>query len=92
MNLRTFVDGLPRGAAVTFAEKLGVSRVYLMQLAARQNGREPSPELCVTIERESLHQVRRWDLRPLDWHRIWPELVNVEGAPQVPQAPAEQHA
>lgn len=30
--------------------------------------------------------VRRWDLRPDDWHRIWPELIGAEGAPGVPEA------
>lgn len=29
-------------------------------------------------------QVRRWDLRPADWHRIWPELIGAEGAPVLP--------
>jgi hypothetical protein len=27
----------------------------------------------------------RWDLRPHDWHLVWPELVGIEGAPQLPQ-------
>lgn len=26
---------------------------------------------------------RLWDLRPDDWHRIWPELIGTEGAPPV---------
>jgi DNA-binding transcriptional regulator YdaS (Cro superfamily) len=53
--------------------------VYLHQLAARQDGREPSPELCVVIERESGFKVRRQDLRPDDWRRIWPELAQPAG-------------
>ena len=28
----------------------------------------------------------RWDLRPDDWHRIWPELIGTEGAPEVPSS------
>lgn len=24
-----------------------------------------------------------WDLRPDDWHRIWPELIGADGAPPV---------
>jgi len=67
------------------ADRLGVSRVYLSQLAARQNGREPSPELCVDIERATDRMVRRWALRPIDWHRIWPELVGADGAPNPEQ-------
>jgi DNA-binding transcriptional regulator YdaS (Cro superfamily) len=43
-------------------------------------------ELGATIERVA--GIRRWHLRPDDWHRIWPELVGAEGAPPVP-TPAE---
>lgn len=42
--------------------------------------------LAVCIERESGMAVRRWDLRPKDWHLIWPELIGIEGAPCVPAA------
>ncbi|MGC4075439.1 MAG: YdaS family helix-turn-helix protein [Rubrivivax sp.] len=34
---------------------------------------------------------RRWQLRPEDWHFIWPELIGVEGAPPVPE-PAQEAA
>lgn len=45
--------------------------------------RVPSPEYCVAIERATNGAVSRRDLRPDDWYRIWPELVNVEfPAPQ----------
>jgi len=40
-------------------------------------------ERCVQIERATAGAVRRWDLRPDDWHLIWPELVGSEGAPAV---------
>lgn len=84
-NLSAFISELPRGGVSAFAGRLKVSRVYLSQLACRQRGREPSPELCVLIERESGRKVRRWALRPSDWHRIWPELIGADGAPPVPQ-------
>lgn len=84
-DLLQFVSGLPRGGVGDFANKVRVSRVYLSQLAARQGGREPSPELAVVIERESGRKVRRWALRPMDWHLIWPELIGTEGAPPIPQ-------
>ncbi len=88
MTLRDFLDGLPRGEATSFAARLGISTVYLSQLAARQGGREPSPELSVRIERESEGTVCRWDSRPNDWHRIWPELIGAPGAPEVEDRPA----
>ena len=83
MNLRTYLDGLPRGGITDFAATLGISPVYLSQLAAGQGGREPSPELCVRIEVATSATVARWDLRPADWHLIWPELIDAEGAPPV---------
>lgn len=83
-DLRAYLAELPRGAVAAFAARVGCSRVYLSQLAARQNGREPGAELCVVIERASEKRVRRWDLRPSDWHLIWPELIGTEGAPPVP--------
>lgn len=44
--------------------------------------REFPPEQCVTIEQKSEGRIRRWRLRPHDWHLIWPELIGVEGAPE----------
>lgn len=88
MDLRTYTQSLPRGGVGEFAAKLGISVVYLSQLAARQDGRQASPELCVLIERESGSAVPRWDLRPSDWHLIWPELIGADGAPPVPEQEA----
>ena len=87
--LRAWLD-LPGSPTVTaFADRIGVTRVYLSQLAAGLNDRQPSPTLCVVIERESQGAVKRWDLRPDDWHLIWPELVGSKGAPKVKPAKAE---
>ena len=52
-------------------------------------GSRPVPiEHCTAIEQATGGVVKRWDLRPDDWHRIWPELSGTEGAPKVPKAPA----
>lgn len=32
---------------------------------------------------EAASGVKRWEIWPQDWHRIWPELVGTEGAPEV---------
>jgi DNA-binding transcriptional regulator YdaS (Cro superfamily) len=85
MNLRTYLDGLPRGGVSEFATLIGVSSVYLSQLAANQNGRQPSPELCVLIERASRGVVSRRDLRE-DWQRIWPELIATNSPTQKARA------
>lgn len=89
VHLRTYLDTLPRGGIAAFAARVRISAIYLSQLAAGQRGREPSPELCVLIERESAGQVRRWDTRPTDWHRIWPELIGLDQAPQIAAADEE---
>jgi DNA-binding transcriptional regulator YdaS (Cro superfamily) len=73
MHLRAYLDTLPRGGSTAFASGLGISPVYLLQLAAGQGGRKPSPELCVQIERATGGDVTRRDLRD-DWRAIWPEL------------------
>ena len=86
MDLRTYCDQLPPGGMSAFAGDLGITPVYLSQLAARQNGREPSPALCVAIERATDLIVRRWDLRPSDWSLIWPELIGLKGAPRATSA------
>lgn len=74
MTLRPYLDSLPRGGVSDFAGKLGISTVYLFQLAAKQDGRQPSPDLCVRIENESGGDVSRLDLRD-DADQIWPELA-----------------
>lgn len=72
-DLRNYLSELPRGGVAALASKLGIFPVYLSQLAARQDGRQPSPRLCVQIEAET--GVSRRALRPHDWWLIWPELV-----------------
>lgn len=83
MDLRTYTTSLPRGGMSAFAGQLGITPIYLSQLAARQDGRMPSPELCVRMEVETEKALRRWDLRPDDWHLIWPELIGTDGAPAI---------
>lgn len=83
--LREYLKTLPKpGGVAEFALRLGISWVYLYQLAARQDGRVPSTKLAWRIEKESGFAVRRWDLRPDDWWEEWPDLVGAEGAPTVP--------
>lgn len=55
------------------AEKCGIGDDYLYQVLT---GRKIcSAELCVSIEKQSKGVITRQDLRPGDWHLIWPELV-----------------
>jgi DNA-binding transcriptional regulator YdaS (Cro superfamily) len=49
----------------------------------RAGKRRLPADYCAAIEAATSGQVRRWDLRPGDWHRIWPELVAADGAPPI---------
>lgn len=80
MDLRTYLDSLPRGGVAEFAQKLGIDRVYLSQLASNEN-RQPSPVLCVAIERATGGAVKRSDLRA-DWESIWPADLPPPEAPR----------
>lgn len=51
--------------------------------------RRPGPAFAVSIERASGGQVPRWETRPDDWYRIWPELIGSPGVPPVPAPAAE---
>lgn len=81
------------GSQSALAEVVGVKQPTISEWV---RGDRPVPiERCVDIERATKRKVMRWDLRPDDWHRIWPELIGAEGAPAVPTpdpAKAVQHA
>ena len=77
MNLKEFLAIVPRGRISCFANKTGISVVYMSQLTHGQDGRVPSPELCVVIERESNYLVTRQELRPKDFFLIWPDLAHL---------------
>ena len=83
MKLSTYLNAA-RGRTVAIARKVGIAPAYLSQIA--KGTRPPAAEHCAALERATGGEVRRWDLRPEDWHRIWPELQNVEGAPAGPCA------
>lgn len=82
MDLKRFLEGAPRGTAAELARALSVHPVTVSQWAS--GIKAVSVERCVPVEEATEGIVRRWDLRPDDWHRIWPELIGVEGAPEVP--------
>ncbi|WP_232457273.1 transcriptional regulator [Burkholderia ubonensis] len=51
------------------------SNAQIRQWRHRYGGRAPSPENCVGLERVTRGAISRRDLRPNDWHLIWPELA-----------------
>ena len=50
----------------------------------RTNGIPDDKLLLLAVDIERKIGVRRWALRPGDWHLIWPELIGSEGAPALP--------
>ena len=64
------------------AAALGVKQPTISEWV---RGVRPVPvERCTSIEQATSRAVMRWDLRPDDWHRIWPELIGQPGAPATP--------
>lgn len=83
MELKAYLKSLPDDEArdrfaVSCETTLGHMRntIYV-------TGKLLAPANCVLAERNSGGAVRRWDLRPADWHAIWPELIGADGAPAV---------
>lgn len=74
------------GGQAALATAIGLKQQHVWNWLNRPGVVVP-PEHCAAIERATARAVMRWDLRPDDWHRIWPELIDIEGAPDVP-APA----
>ena len=90
MDLKTFYGGKSTAERDDFARRCDSTRGVLQNI---MYGLRPcNPELAVALERESAGEVRRWDVRPHDWHRIWPELIGITGAPAIPAEPQAQAA
>jgi len=83
MTLDDFLKQPGAPSAVEFANSLGFHEGQVRQwrhgygAAGGGKPRVPSPENCVVIEKATGGQVTRQDLRPDDWHLIWPELPGV---------------
>lgn len=85
MKLHPYLISLAPADRETFARLCGTSLNYLWKIAYRfDEGLRPSAELATQIELRSNLTVRRWECIPERWHRIWPELRGVEGAPVPP--------
>lgn len=83
MQLNQYLSA-DRGRQSTLCKQIGAHAPDLSRWA---KGERPVPAPhCAAIEQATDRQVMRWDLRPDDWHRIWPELIGQAGAPQVKQA------
>jgi len=84
MGLAEFIKPLELKAREDLARLAGTTFLHLRNVAF--SGKSCGIQLAVDIERVSAGAVRRWDMRPDDWHRIWPELIGAEGAPEIPES------
>lgn len=87
MNLNDYFNSPGSLSVSALAALIGVKNpAQIRQWQHGYSDRLPSPENCMAIELATGGKVKRWDLRPKDWHRIWREIIGTDGAPEVPQA------
>lgn len=71
-----------RGRAAGLARALGVSATFVWKMAHEDR---PVPvEHAAAVERFTGGAVTRRDIRPQDWHLIWPELAAADSPPNPP--------
>lgn len=87
-SLKTYLKGLGSDEdRERFAVACGTSLGHMRNASY---GLKPlAPSVCMQADLLSLGAVKRWETRPDDWHRIWPELIGAEGAPAAPEAAAQ---
>ncbi len=64
------------GGQAALASAIGVKQQHIWNWLSRA-GHVPLGH-CTAIEAATQGAVTRRDLRPHDWHRVWPELVTAE--------------
>ncbi len=73
MQLKDYLLAEGRGAGSSLRRALEVPASLISDWA---NENRPIPiERCAAIEQATNGAVTRQDLRPDDWHKIWPELA-----------------
>lgn len=81
MRLRDYLKQMSQDQRDAFASLVVSSTGHLKNVG--YGYKSCSSVLAAAIERHSGSKVKRWDLRPDDWHLIWPELIGTKGAPKV---------
>lgn len=73
MNLKTWVES-EYGRAMTIAKAIDVPPSFVSKMV---NGEKAVPaQHCKTICKLTNDLVTCQELRPLDWHKYWPELAD----------------
>lgn len=87
MNLHEYLSRPDSMSTADLARAIGVrDSAQVRQWRYAYAKRRPEPASCVAIEQATSGTVKRWDLRPDDWHLIWPELIGADGAPEPAEA------
>jgi DNA-binding transcriptional regulator YdaS (Cro superfamily) len=81
--MNAVVDAIRKHGITKLAREIGVPTQTLWNWLNRPPIRFPA-ESCAAMERALGRNLRRWHLRPTDWHQIWPELIGTVDAPPVP--------
>lgn len=80
-KLKAYLAPMDAEKRERFAARCGTSRGHLQNVM--YGVRPCATDLAVLIEDATGRTVRRWDLRPDDWHKHWPELIGADGAPKL---------
>jgi DNA-binding transcriptional regulator YdaS (Cro superfamily) len=74
MNLIEYMKSQPRGALSKLSKTIGA---HIPDVSRWVSGDRPVPlERCKAIEAATGGKVTCRDLRPYDWHLIWPDLAD----------------
>ncbi len=76
MTLQQYLNSLTTEQQAIFARASSTSIGYLRKVCS--TGKPLGAQICSLVEMASNGQVTRQDLRPDDWHLIWPELAQKE--------------
>jgi DNA-binding transcriptional regulator YdaS (Cro superfamily) len=87
MKLSAYLKRFGFAERADFALAVGTTVGHLNNVAYGM--RTASAALARAISDRTARDVAEWELRPDDWHLIWPELASVSGAPPVPGSCAE---
>ncbi len=72
MELKKYFFDLPMSERHLFAESVGTTAKHLVNVSYGYKSLDE--KVCVAIEQKTDRLVTRQELRPKDWHLIWPEL------------------
>jgi hypothetical protein len=73
-KLIDYINAMPELDRHSFAKKCGTSVGYIRKVMSSRKPLFFGPAICRKLEVETDGLVTRQELRPKDWHEIWPEI------------------